>query len=46
MAMRKLKKYIPTKFKAKKSVYDKDAQESLLNLSTGRSRLFVISSEP
>lgn len=63
MAMRKLKKYIPTKFKAKKSVYDKDAADYAVNfiqalchtkgtwagkpfnLSTGRSRLFVISSE-
>lgn len=31
MAMRKLKKYIPTKFKAKKSVYDKDAADYAVN---------------
>ena len=31
MAMRKLKKYIPTKFKAKKSVYDKDASDYAVN---------------
>ena len=29
--MRKLKKYIPTKFKAKKSVYDKDAADYAVN---------------
>ena len=27
MAMRKLKKYVPTKFKAKKYVYDRDAAD-------------------
>ena len=31
MAMRKLKKYVPTKFKAKKSVYDKDAADYAVN---------------
>ena len=31
MAMRKLKKYIPTKFKAKKSMYDKDASDYAVN---------------
>ena len=31
MAMRKLKKYIPTKFKAKKSVYDRDAADYAVN---------------
>ena len=31
MAMRKLKKYIPTKFKAKKSVYDKYASDYAVN---------------
>ena len=29
--MRKLKKYVPTKFKAKKSVYDKDAADYAVN---------------
>jgi phage terminase large subunit-like protein len=31
MAIRKLKKYVPTKFKAKKSVYDKDAADYAVN---------------
>ena len=31
MAMRKLKKYVPTKFKAKKSVYDRDAADYAVN---------------
>ena len=31
MAMRKLKKYVPTKFKAKKFVYDKDAADYAVN---------------
>ena len=31
MAMRKLKKYVPTKFKAKKSVYDMDAADYAVN---------------
>ena len=31
MAMRKLKKYVPTEFKAKKSVYDKDAADYAVN---------------
>ena len=29
--MRKLKKYVPTKFKAKKSVYDRDAADYAVN---------------
>ena len=31
MAMRKLKKYVPTKFKAKKYVYDRDAADYAVN---------------
>ena len=31
MAMRKLKKYVPTRFKAKKSVYDRDAADYAVN---------------
>ncbi len=62
MAMRKLKKYKPTRFMAETSKYSKKAadyavmfieqlchtkvhgQESHLNSSTGRNRLFVTSS--
>ena len=31
MTMRKLKKYVPTKFKSKKSVYDRDAADYAVN---------------
>jgi phage terminase large subunit-like protein len=31
MAMQKLKKYVPTRFKAKKSVYDRDAADYAVN---------------